>query len=145
MSPCCGKNMERAVLIDIIPQFEHISVKSCVKYIKNFPPPTDHRNPPLTPLKPPTDHRNPLKLTLLKFILYLTKTSVKLMLSIFQAKNCTTIIIIINCTYKAQHRLQRPQGAQVNTNMNTQKKTIRHDCVIAMTRTLPAYMTSVDL
>ena len=29
------------------------------------------------------------------------------------------IIIIINCSYKAQHRLQRPQGPQVNTNMNT--------------------------
>ena len=29
------------------------------------------------------------------------------------------IIIIIYCSCKAQHRLQRPQGAQINTNMNT--------------------------
>ena len=36
------------------------------------------------------------------------------------------IIIIINCSYKAQHRLQRPQGAQVNTNMNTKTKTTNY-------------------
>ena len=36
------------------------------------------------------------------------------------------IIIIINCSYKAQYRLQRPQGAQVNTNMNTKTKTTNY-------------------
>ena len=36
------------------------------------------------------------------------------------------IIIIINCFYKAQHSLQRRQGAQVNTIMNTKTKTTNY-------------------
>ena len=43
--------------------------------------------------------------------------------------------------------IKKKQSKNKNKNKNKIKKTktTRLDCVIAMTRTLPAYMTSVDL
>ena len=57
------------------------------------------------------------------------------------ARNCT--IIIAYCVNNLQCI-----GYFLLTKKKINKKKIkktRHDCVIAMTRTLPAYMTSVDL